>query len=251
MTSHEGPLGIDVSSVAYSYPDSTGADVLSGIEIHVMPGEMIALIGPSGAGKSTLVSLILGLLQPSEGEVLINGESPRKFIEHNPGKVSLVPQETSLIVGTVAENIALGYQPHEIDYEQVRKSLEVAELSEWVSNLVHGVQTTLELGSVSGGQLQRLGIARALYSNPSLIVLDEPTSALDADTENRVATSLQKLRGAVTQVVVAHRLTTIQSSDKVYLLENGTISASGTFLELCSKSETVARQVEHLTFKSV
>ncbi len=250
MTSHLKTLGIDASGVAYSYPDAGGVKVLRGIDIHVMPGEMIALIGPSGAGKSTLVSLILGLVQPSEGQVVINGVSPRKFIESHPGTVSLVPQETSLIVGTVAENIALGYEPDEIDFEQVRKSLEVAELSEWLGTLGNGVQTALELGSVSGGQLQRIGIARALYTRPSLIVLDEPTSALDADTENRVATSLQKLRGEVTQVVVAHRLTTIQSADKVYLIENGTISASGTFLELCSTSETVARQVEHLTFKS-
>lgn len=233
----------------FAYPDSPTRKVLKGVSLSVEPGSMVALIGPSGAGKSTLAAAILGLVHATSGTVQIAGQDARTFIESHPGAVSLVQQENHLVSGTIAENIALGVDPSEVDPLALEEAVGQAQLGKWVASLARGLDTPVDAGSVSGGQLQRLGLARALYTSPGLLVLDEPTSALDADTESEISKSLRALRGNVTQIVVAHRLTTIEDADKVYLLEDGSITASGTFAKLRKSSPTVARQVELLTFK--
>jgi ATP-binding cassette, subfamily B, bacterial PglK len=250
MSQHFVPVGVELSDVGYAYPEKPDASILSGITLSIEPGQMVAFIGPSGAGKTTLASLVLGLLAPTHGTVKINGSAPRDFVEANPGKISLVQQTTSLISGTIAENIALGYAPAEIDSDRLMSAINGSELAPWVQGLAEGLSTQVDTGSMSGGQLQRIGLARALYTQPSLLVLDEPTSSLDADTESKVSASLSALRGQVTQIAIAHRLTTIEHADVVYLIENGKISASGSFAELRKSSPTVARQVEQLTFKN-
>ena len=244
------PVAVQISGLGYSYPEKPDSQILENISLDVQAGQMIAFIGPSGAGKTTLASLILGLLQASRGSVLINGAPPREFVDKHPGKVSLVEQTTSLVSGTIAQNIALGHELVDIDMDRLKMALETAELSNWIESLQDGVSTLVDTGSMSGGQLQRIGLARALYTQPSLLVLDEPTSSLDADTESRISASLSALRGKVTQIAIAHRLTTIEHADVVYLIEDGKISASGSFAELRKTSPTVARQVEMLTFKS-
>ena len=244
------PVSVAVNSLGYSYPESPESVVLKNVTLQIEAGKMVAFIGPSGAGKSTLASLVLGLLVPSHGEVAIDGIPPRDFIRANPGAVALVQQASSLVAGTIAENIALGEANSDIDQDALNYAIEGAELTDWIAGLENGVNTTIDAGSISGGQLQRIGLARALYTRPGLLVLDEPTSSLDADTEHRIAASLKRLHGSVTQIVIAHRLTTIEDADVVYLLEDGVISASGSFAELRETSPTVARQVELLTFKS-
>ena len=244
------PVGVEILGVGYAYPEKPDARILSGISLAIEPGQMVAFIGPSGAGKTTLASLVLGLLAPTHGSVKINGSSPREFVLAHPGKVSLVQQTTNLIGGTIAENIALGYPTGQIDPERLEIAINGSELSPWINQLPEGTSTPVDTGSMSGGQLQRIGLARALYTQPSLLVLDEPTSSLDADTESKVSASLNALRGKVTQIAIAHRLTTIEHADVVYLIENGKISASGSFAELRKSSPTVARQVEQLTFKN-
>jgi ABC-type multidrug transport system fused ATPase/permease subunit len=244
------PVGVQIRDLDFSYPEKPESGVLSGISIDIMPGQMVAFIGPSGAGKTTLASLVLGLLQPVSGTVLINGVPPRDFVAQHPGKVSLVEQTTSLISGTIAQNIALGFEAAEIDQEQLQMAIDGAELASWVGGLEDGLSTMVDTGSMSGGQLQRIGLARALYTRPSLLVLDEPTSSLDADTESKISASLSALHGKVTQIAIAHRLTTIEHADMVYLIEHGKVSASGSFAELRRTSPTVARQVEMLTFKN-
>jgi ATP-binding cassette subfamily C protein len=163
--------------------------------------------------------------------------------------VSLVEQSTNLIRGSIAEYVALGVSLADIDLDQLNLALESAELSEWVGQLSGGVESVVDPGSMSGGQLQRLGLARALYTKPSLLVLDEPTSALDADTEHKISQTLEKLRGNMTQISIAHRLTTIENADKVFLLEGGKVSDSGTFTELRRSSAAVAALVDRLSFK--
>ncbi len=244
------PVAVQISGLGYSYPEKPESQILENISLDIKAGQMIAFIGPSGAGKTTLASLILGLLQASRGSVLINGEPPREFVEKHPGKVSLVEQSTSLVSGTIAQNIALGHELVDIDMGRLKMAIEAAELSKWIESLQDGVATLVDTGSMSGGQLQRIGLARALYTQPSLLVLDEPTSSLDADTESKISASLRTLHGKVTQIAIAHRLTTIEHADVVYLIEDGKISASGSFAELRKTSPTVARQVEMLTFKS-
>lgn len=250
MANPTSPLSVSVSALTFSYPESLEASVLRGISLEIHAGQMVAFIGPSGAGKSTLAGLVLGLLAPTGGSVLISGQSPRDFVLQNPGKVSLVQQASSLIGGTIAENIALGVPAAEINNDDLAYAIDGAELTEWVSSLPAGANTEVDTGTISGGQLQRIGLARALYTRPSLLVLDEPTSSLDADTESRIAASLKKLHGQVTQIVIAHRLTTIEDADVVYLIEDGKIAAQGSFADLRQSSPTVARQVELLTFKN-
>lgn len=250
MTEGRRPISVSVQTLGYSYPESPESVVLKNVTLEIQAGKMVAFIGPSGAGKSTLASLVLGLLVPSQGAVAINGIPPRDYIPKNPGAVSLVQQASSLIAGTIAENIALGVAHADVDQDALTYAIEGSELTDWVASLENGANTVVDTGSISGGQLQRIGLARALYTRPGLLVLDEPTSSLDADTEHRIAASLKRLHGTVTQIVIAHRLTTIEDADVVYLLEDGVISAQGPFSELRKTSPTVARQVELLTFKS-
>ncbi len=243
-------LDICIENVSFAFPDNPKNLILKNISMEVEQGTMVAIIGPSGAGKTTLASVILGLARVSEGTVRIAGSDPQEFVRANPGAVSLVQQESNLILGSVAENIALGVPKLEVNRASLGKAIVNAQLSEWVENLPQGIDTLIHAGSVSGGQLQRLGLARALYTSPGLLILDEPTSSLDADTENRISSALRSLRGTITQVVIAHRLTTIQDADKVFLIEDGRIAAADTFERLRSSSPTVARQVELLTFRS-
>lgn len=244
------PLDVCVDNVSFAFPENPKNKILNSISMHVEPGKMVALIGPSGAGKTTLASVILGLATVNEGTVRIAGQDPQTFVRGNPGAVSLVQQESNLVFGSVAENIALGVSRNDVDSACLERAVRNAQLAEWIADLPDGIDTLIHAGSVSGGQLQRLGLARALYTSPGLLVLDEPTSSLDADTENEISNALRSLRGSVTQVVIAHRLTTIEDADKVFLLENGRITAADTFARLRVSSPTVARQVELLTFKS-
>ena len=250
MSRETSSIEVEVNGVAFAYPDQVHAEVISDISLRISPGQAVAIIGPSGGGKSTLASLILGLLAPSRGQILLNGLPPRQYISSNPGAVALVEQSTSLIRASIAENVALGVSMAEIDADQLNVALESAELMDWVNQLADGVLSVVDPGRMSGGQLQRLGLARALYTKPSLLVLDEPTSALDADTEHKISQTLERLRGKITQISIAHRLTTIENADRVFLLEDGKISDSGTFSELRKSSATVAALVDRLSFKN-
>lgn len=215
-----------------------------------MPGQNVAIIGPSGAGKTTLVDLILGLLTPQVGSVMVNDVSPAVLLDKMPGIISYVPQKPGLVAGTIAQNIALGLEEHQIDYELVREALERAHLSEFVDSLPEGVHTSVgkQADALSGGQIQRLGLARALYEKPRLIVLDEATSALDAGAEAIISNTLNSFAGDVTVIVIAHRLSTVQHSDVVYLMEDGHVTASGSFAELRKTVPMVAEYVKLMSF---
>ena len=238
----EPKKAVDVSlhNVSFEYPHSTSS-TLTGIHIKIEAGQQVAFIGPSGAGKSTLADLILGLLKPTSGKLLIDGQDPDEVVAKNPGRLGYVPQRPGMISGTVAENIALGVPSNQVDLSRLNNAIGSAHLKDVLSQLPEGKLTNIgkRKDELSGGQLQRVGLARALYSKPGLLVMDEATSALDAESENEINKALEEMRGKVTVVLIAHRLNTVQKSDVVFLVEEGRITASGTFPELLRSNRTV------------
>lgn len=234
---------IEISNVSVTYPGAPGA-ALSGINLSVPAGSKVALAGTTGAGKSTLADIILGVLEPQSGHVRISGMVVNEAINLWPGALAYVPQNVAMINGTVRENVALGLPAGAIDDDQVWHSLQQAHLAEFLSDSRNGLDTLIgERGvRLSGGQRQRLGLARALYSRPKLLVLDEATSALDAETEVLIADALAALSDEVTTVTVAHRLAPIRHSDIVVYLEDGYVTALGTFDEVRESSSAFHRQ---------
>lgn len=226
-------FAISVNNLAFTHLDSS-EPALRGVSIEVAPGSFVAFVGPSGAGKTTLADLILGINDPDSGHVDISGFQPTGVRELYPGAVAYVPQNPGMVSGTIAENIALGEAREAVDEERVWQSLEKAELAGHVRALPQGIHSDLgaQADALSGGQKQRLGLARALYTNPRLLVLDEATSALDAGTESNIATAIRNLGESTTVIVIAHRLSTIQHADKVYVIEDGLVTAEGTFKEV-------------------
>lgn len=234
------PLSVTSRNLSFTYKTSE-SETLKQISFEIPPGSQAAFIGVSGAGKSTLADLVLGLLVPTRGEILVNGVKPTELIERFPGLLGYVPQKPGMVSGTIAQNIALGFDVSEIDDERLARAISDAHLTDLISSLPQGLETDLgkRKDELSGGQLQRIGLARALYTAPKLLVMDEATSALDADSENEINKALDEMRGKVTVILIAHRLNTIQRSDKVFLLEEGKISDFGTFQELLKGNETV------------
>jgi ATP-binding cassette subfamily C protein len=226
--------------LSFTYKGS-GSQTLRDVGLHIPGGSQAALIGMSGAGKSTLADLILGLLEPSKGTVSIEGLKPSELISKQPGVLGYVPQKPGMISGTIAQNIALGIEPVNVNQAWLRDAISAAHLSDFIDSLPEGLETDIgkRKDELSGGQLQRIGLARALYSRPKLLVMDEATSALDAESENKINIALDEMRGKVTVILIAHRLNTIQRSNVVFLMEQGVIEASGTFQELLKSNSTV------------
>lgn len=238
---------IELFNVSFHYEGKDEFEIKD-INLAIKKGQFVAFIGPSGSGKSTVIDLLLGLLTPNEGAVKIMGLSPRDAISKYPGLIGYVPQSVYLKHGSISENVALGFSADEIDSEQVTVALRQARLSEYVSTLPQKEATILseEGKAISGGQRQRLGIARAMYTNPEILVLDEATSALDGITEKEISSEIADLKGVKTLVVIAHRLSTIRNADIIYYLEEGRIQASGTFEELRSMNHNFAKQAESM-----
>jgi ABC-type multidrug transport system fused ATPase/permease subunit len=222
-----------VKDVSLTYPKKM-SPAISNLTLNISPGSAIAFVGPSGAGKTTIIDILLGVLNPDLGSVLISGLPPILAVAKWPGAVSYVPQDVVIVAGTIRENIALGYPKEEATDELVMHALKIAQLDEFVSNLPEGMDTQVgERGSrISGGQRQRLGIARAMFTRPLLLVLDEATSSLDAETELSISKAIHALRGSTTVISIAHRLSTVRNADKVVYLSSGMVLAIGTFDEV-------------------
>ena len=221
---------IEIQDVSFRFQDSL-ENQLTDISFTVEPGSVVALVGPSGSGKSTLVDLMLGILKPTSGTVELSGISPNAAIKKWPGLISYVPQEVLITKASLLENVGLGFDVDEIDQTLALASLRKAKLEELIDMEGSGISQLIQErgGNLSGGQKQRIGIARALYTNPRLVILDEATSALDVSTESEISDALLELKGNVTLVLVAHRLSTVRNADLVIYVDSGRILAKGSF----------------------
>ena len=229
---HEGfhPC-LSLKAVGFSYIKQSKF-AINEINLEIPEGKMVALVGSSGAGKTTLVDLILGVIKPDRGEILISGKTPKEVISAWPGAIAYVPQDIITLSTSISRNITLDpTENFSKNKENVLNSIKTSQLESLLTDSEFGTESFVgERGSkLSGGQRQRLGIARALYTNPKLIVMDEATSSLDAETEFVLNESLQKLKGSVTLIIIAHRLATVINADIVCYIENGAIVAKGDF----------------------
>lgn len=224
---------IEISDLSFSYP-SAEKETLKCLNLSINPGETVAIVGPSGGGKSTLIDLILGIYLPSAGTIKLSGHTPAESITKWPGAIGYVPQEVVLISGSISENISSGFETSEISIGLVEDALKLAQLYDFAVSLPLGLDTAVgeRGGRLSGGQRQRVGIARAMFTKPQLLVLDEATSSLDGQTESEISEAIQGLKGKVTLILIAHRLSTVQKADRVVYLQAGKIVAQGSFSEV-------------------
>jgi ABC-type multidrug transport system fused ATPase/permease subunit len=236
---------VRINNLSYTFPGEDSA-LFSNLNLEIAVGQIVAIVGPSGAGKTTLVDLLLGVRRPESGEILISGKRPSLATAKWPGAVAYVPQDVSIFAGTLKENIGLGYSNDEIESDAVDSALDKSMLRETVNNLTEGIETLLgERGTrFSGGQRQRLGIARALFTKPKLIIFDEATSSLDGVTELNVTKQIYDLGRNATLILIAHRLSTVRDADLVIYLANGQIVASGSFEEVRSAVPDFATQAK-------
>ena len=235
---------LSLEGVHFRYPRAA-ADVLHDVWLEVPRGTSLALVGGSGAGKTTLADVVLGLHRPTRGKVLVDGRDVLDNVRGWQQLLGSVSQDIYLLDATLAENVAFDEHPQDIDHQRVQRALAQAQLDEVVGALPDGLDTQLgERGArLSGGQRQRIGLARALYRNCEVLVLDEATSALDNETEHRINATIAGLRGTVTVIVIAHRLSTVRHADKVAFLNQGSVECVGTFAEVQAASPDFARLV--------
>ncbi len=231
------------SEVSFSYP-SAAVEVLKKISFEVKPLTKVAIVGRSGAGKSTIFDLATGFLEPTSGSIRIGDLTPREILFGAPGTFGIVTQRTHLVTGSLVENVSL-VDDTSSDRSKVEQSLNRAGLSKFTSQPNWWeLQIKPDSGQLSGGEIQRLGLARALYRDPKILFLDEATSALDAETEAEITKVLQELKNEMTVVLIAHRLSTVMGADKIIYLDSGRIVAEGTFQELKASVPDFARAVE-------
>jgi subfamily B ATP-binding cassette protein MsbA len=229
---------IEFKNVKLKYDDSYALDDVS---IEIKQGQNIALVGDSGGGKSTFINMLLRFYDPDSGEVSVNGTNIKEFTQDSlKHHISLVTQRIYIFQDTLAANVAYG---QEIDENRVNEALKLADASSFVSSLENGIYTKMEeFGSnLSGGQRQRVAIARAIYKHSSVIIFDEATSALDNESEKRIQNALDEYTKDKITITIAHRLGTIKNADKILVMQNGKIVASGNHNELLESSEVYQR----------
>jgi ABC-type multidrug transport system fused ATPase/permease subunit len=243
---HSGFNGkIRIEDVSFTYP-SKPSKALNSISLTIESGQSLAIVGPSGAGKTTLIDVLLGVLPPDHGQIFVSDKLPLDAISEWPGAMAYVPQDVLIARGSIRKNVALGFPVEVASDELVWRAIRDAQLEDFVKSLPEGLDS--EVGQrgtrISGGQRQRLGIARAMFTRPKLLVLDEATSSLDGQTEADISAAIQGLHGSVTIVMIAHRLSTVLHADQVIYMSEGRILAQGTFNEVRAAVPDFDRQAQ-------
>lgn len=215
-----GPISLE--NIHYTYPGSP-EEALRGISLTIQPGSVVGLVGTSGAGKSTLIDIILGLLTPTAGRVLVDGTEIHNDLSTWQRQIGYVPQDIYLIDDSIRRNIAFGLPDGRIDELAVARVVQAVQIESFVRSLPQGIETPVghEGVRLSGGQRQRIAIARALYHDPSVLVMDEATNALDNDTESDIMEAVRALQKDKTLIIVAHRPSTVDCCDQLFRLEAG------------------------------
>jgi ATP-binding cassette subfamily C protein len=234
---------VELKNIHFTYESSSEFQIKD-LNLKIKPGQHVAFVGPSGSGKTTLVDIILGVIKPNSGDITMSGMKPLDAFKNWPQSVSYVPQLTSISNRSLRENILLGLDQDFESDKNIERALEKSGLRNLIHELPDGLDTILGDNGfkLSGGQRQRIGIARALYTSPSLLVMDEATSALDASTEDEITKTLLELKQEITLITIAHRLSTVREADRVYYLDKGRIEAEGTFEEVRSKVPNFDKQ---------
>jgi ATP-binding cassette subfamily C protein len=235
--------GIELRGVSFRYaPDR--APAIREVSLRIERGASVAFVGPTGSGKTTLIDLIIGLFEPQQGAILVDGQDIRSNLEAWQRHLGYIPQSIVLLDDTVARNIALGLPDDQIDPQTLHAAIAAAQLQDTVAALPQGVDTVIgQHGArLSGGQRQRIGIARALYHNPDILIMDEGTSALDSGTEQAVIEAIAALKGKRTIIMIAHRISTVCACDVIHCVEDGQVRASGSYAELLLSYPGFARQ---------
>ncbi len=238
---------ISLENITFTYPNKNEI-TLDHLNIDIQVNSVVGIVGPSGAGKSTLIDIILGLIEPQQGQLKIDGdlidESNRRFWQNTIG---FVAQTIFLSEGSISENIAFGIPKEQIDIDKVQNALKLAHLDEFVQNLKNGIDTKVgERGvQLSGGQRQRIGIARALYQKAEVLIFDEATSSLDGITEKMIMDAIHDFSGKKTIILIAHRLKTVQKCDEIFYLEKGKVVDRGSYDELIKKNENFRNMAAH------
>ena len=240
---------IVIENLTFSYPNSK-LPVINNLSLKIPAKTSVAFVGPTGAGKTTTIDLILGLLEPDNGSIKIDGFSlHKKNIKSWQKIIGYVPQTIFISDDSIAKNIALGFEQKDIDYERIKYVAKLANLDNFIlKELQYGYETKVgEAGvKLSGGQRQRLGIARALYLNPQVLIFDEATSSLDNLTEKAIMKAINQIKKSITVIMIAHRLTTIKDCDTIFLLENGKLKSQGNFNDLALNDDLFRKMTSNL-----
>ena len=213
---------MEVKNITFCY-EGVDRPTLENLSFKIAAGDSVGIMGSSGAGKTTFIDVILGLLEPQEGEILINGHSLKNEMPNWRSQVAYLPQDGFVIDDTLHKNIILGSSDDNSSRARLDRALDRSQLRQLVEQLPNGVETLLGENGIrlSGGQRQRVSIARAFYRGRHVLIMDEATSALDAETEREIVDEIERLKGTTTTLVIAHRLSTLRHCDRVYRLENG------------------------------
>ena len=237
---------ISIENVTFSY--SKNDLVLNDLSLKIPARQVAGIVGPSGSGKSTLIDILLGLIQPLDGKIVVDGINlDDKNIRYWQNNIGFVAQSIFLSDCSIAENIAFGIPKEQIDFDKVSKSIQLAHLEDFVESLSDGVNTQVgERGvQLSGGQRQRIGIARSLYNEAEILIFDEATSSLDGVTEKMIMEAIHKFSGKKTIIMIAHRLKTIEKCDKIFFINRGKLIDQGKYDELIERNELFKNMANH------
>jgi ATP-binding cassette subfamily C protein len=242
---------IRLENITFIYP-GTEMPVLKNVNLSIRQGLSVAFVGPSGAGKTTLIDIILGLFVPTEGRVIIDDKdihSESKLLKGWQSNIGYIPQNIYLIDDSLRRNIAFGMADEEIDDHRILEVIRQTHLEKFLEELPKGLDTTIgERGMrLSGGQCQRIGIARALYSNPKVLIMDEATSALDNQTESDISKAIDELRSEKTVIIIAHRFSTVKKCEVIFFIKEGRLLDYGKLNELLKRNEDFRQMAQYST----